>query len=106
MRTVADKMARADTFGHIYESVVRSANKRVAEESRRVQRELVESMEQELRATRKQRDAAVAQFSGLNARLEGHLAAQQRVQAVALGGFCMGLISLSSVVLANLFEKR
>lgn len=102
----SDKMAHTDTFGYIYEAVVRSANKRVTEESRRVQVEMFERVEADLIVTRKQRDAAMSQFSRLNSQLEDHLRDQQKYKIMAFSGFCMGMVSLTSLVLANVFEKR
>ena len=79
---------------------------RVTAESKRVQLELFERVEADLVATRQQRDVAMEQFAELNAQLESHLREQQKFKIAALSGFCMGMISLSSVVLTNLFEKR
>mgnify|MGYP003386191611 CR=1 FL=1 len=100
-------MAHTDTFGYIYDSVMKTANKRVTEESLRVQEDVFARVEAELQATRTQRDGTMRQFSALNVQLEGHLAEQKKYKIVALSGFCMGMVSLTSVVLASLLgEKR
>lgn len=100
-------MAHTDTFGYIYESVVNTANKKVTEESMRVQADLFARLEAELQVTRAQRDDAMRQFSALNSQLEGHLAEQNKFKLVAFSGFCMGMVSVTSVVLSSLLvEKR
>lgn len=99
-------MAHTDTFGYIYESVTTQANQRVTEESKRVQVEMFERLEAELKVTREQRDSAMRQFQSLHSQLEGHLAEQKKLKIVAFSGFCMGMVSLTSVVLSSLIEKR
>lgn len=105
-KSVADKMSHHDTFGYIYESVANSANKRITEESNRVQAEQFKRLEKELELTRQQRDSAMKDFVQLNTRMKGYLHEQKKFTVVALCGFCMGMISLTSVVLSNSLWKN
>ena len=99
-------MSKSDTFGYIYESVLRSANEKIIEESSKVQTEQFEKLEKELEVTRRERNIAMKDFSVLNSQLESHVNDQKKVKILALSGFCMGMISLTSVVLSNMFDKR
>jgi hypothetical protein len=99
-------MSHTDTFGYIYESVVKTANTRVSEESQRVQAELFARLEGELLETRRQRDGAMQQFRDTTAQLDEHLQEQKKFKLVAFSGFCMGMVSLSSIVLSSFWEKR
>lgn len=101
-KTTANKMAKDDRFGLIYDSIVSQAQTKISSEGLKVKDDVVRQMNEELRRTREEKKLLFADLKSTQKELSQSLSDQNKFKWIATGGFVTGVFSLVGVaVLAN-----
>mmetsp|Transcript_22431 Transcript_22431/g.32714 ORF Transcript_22431/g.32714 Transcript_22431/m.32714 type:complete len:235 (+) Transcript_22431:35-739(+) len=96
-KQTAERMAKTDQFGMIYDAVSRSANAVVTTEALNARKVVIDQMNMELESTRRERDLLLQELRKTKHHLDSSLNDQKKFKWMAGSGFCMGIISVVGV---------
>ena len=105
-KITANKMAKTDQFGMIYESISSHANDIINKQANTVKESLILNINEEVKLMKKEREDALINLKDVNNKLKQALHEQDKFKYLAICGFATGLLSMGGVIAMNILSKK